>query len=155
MSDIVTREMKPRQFGTVAEMFKRSITSAGGPKRLAAVAQRSLGRIYAYRDTDAERTPFDFVEALVRSGACEPVQHLAALAGGAFIPIQPRDETLAYSAARLLAEAADFAGGVMLDLEDGKLSATEARQRLQDVEQAMTSLATARRHLNRILENDK
>ena len=155
MTDLVTREMKPRPFGTSAEMVKRSLLSAGGPKRLAEAARRSLARIYSYRDQDAGRVPLEFLELMIDHGAREPVEYLAARAGGAFVPLEPRQESLTYVTARVLSEVADFAGGLMLDLDDGKLTEAEARQRLQEVEAAMTSLATARAHLNQKLEAGK
>lgn len=113
------------------------------PKRLAHHLGLHESRVRAYADHQAERTPLWVLEALARRGVVEPIQHLAEVAGGVFLPLERRGEGLTHVSARALAEVADFAGGLMLDLADGKLTDEERRLRRVEVADALRSLATA------------
>lgn len=106
---------KPRQPGSAYDALDQFIDQCGGPKVLADFAAVRLSTAYSWTDPDQSKgTPFATLCQLTRHyGATAAAEHLAACAGGVFVPMPKGNGALLENAAALSVETADAVSAII------------------------------------------
>lgn len=147
--------MKPRPYGTPKQAVASLFEEAGGAERVMEILELSRTRVYAFADPDADNEiSFARVCAITeQTRATAAAEHLARLAGGAFLPVEAEGSddwlSLAGEAARKNAQtvAALLEALSETDVSPGEVDADEARELLELVDQQMKLLAAKRAKL--------
>jgi len=143
MNYIQTAAIKPRRFGSAAEVITRTIYQAGGPKLVAHRLGRSRSTVSSYADpNEPQRMTYAQVRELVRAGALAPVEDLCSLAHGAFMPHAPTDESLSELLAKSACSHGDLVSKAMR--ATARMSAREALEILKAIEDSARLLLQAR-----------
>jgi len=156
------RPFKPRDYEDVKTVVARLFREAGGAKAVMALLKLSKTRVYAFTDPDS-RSDISYARVAritQETGAQAAAEHLAGLAGGAFLPIEIEGEEDWYaiageksrSNARTLSALLESLGET--SASPGYIDAEEARTVLRFVDRQMALLALTRSRLMRIAAAD-
>ena len=147
---------KRREGGTVKGTLARLVEQVGGVERAMARLQLGRSRVYAITDPDdAQQASFAQVAALTDAEGTAAAEFLAALAGGAFLPLPKGGGALP----ELTAETARAFGNLMAelvrDLADGKVTPAEARRARARLGEVLRAAAAIRAELDAIAATEK
>jgi hypothetical protein len=124
---------------------RQLIDQAGGPKRVCIRLNLSLSQVYAYADPgEKDEISFARVAALTDREAPAAAEYLAHLAGGAFLPMPAGGSTLALLTAEAMREHAEACAELVRAMADGLVTAAEAGESLEEIDQALRALTHLR-----------
>jgi hypothetical protein len=152
--------VKPRPYGTPKAAVAKLFEAAGGANAVMDLLELSRTRVYAFTDPsdDAE---ISFTRVCMLTGATEATpgaEHLAALAGGLFLPLkvaEPADwHAVAGEASRKHAQTIATLLESLSPEDDtpGEITAQEARELLEIVDEQLAVLALARAKLKATID---
>lgn len=147
------KAVRPREAGAPHDATVRLIGECGGVERVAAFTDRRASSIYRYTDPDqSDGMPFAMVAQLTEHfGALAAAEHLAARAGGVFVPVPVAEASPQWG--QLTAETAQHFADVMRDIAqalapdgDGGHAVTpaEASAMVADLDHAIHDLCALR-----------
>ena len=146
--------VKVRRYGEPKEVVARVFEEVGGIPRVMELLDLSRTRVYALADPDStNEISYTRVATLTEAGATAAAQHLAALAGGIFLPIDKADDanwlTLAGEASRRNARniAALMESLSETEKSPGRIDQDEARDILRVLDEQLGVLAVQRAKL--------
>ena len=153
--------VKPRPYGTPKAAVAKLFEAAGGANAVMEILKLSRTRVYAFTDpNDDAEISFSRVCALTGATEASPgAEHLAALAGGLFLPLAPASEAdwyaMAGSSSRRHARTIATLLEALSPEDDtpGEITAQEARGLLELVDQQLAVLALARAKLKSIADD--
>ncbi|MDG1419106.1 MAG: hypothetical protein P8J78_04525 [Maricaulis sp.] len=153
--------VKIRQYGEPKEVVARLFEEAGGVPKVMEILDLSRTRVYALADPDSSNEiSYTRVAALTGTGATAAAQHLSALAGGLFVPVEKADETdwLALAGEASQRNAKNISA-IMESLSEtvrspGEIDAKEARDILKILDEQLGVLAMQRAKLAAIAAGD-
>jgi hypothetical protein len=153
--------VKERPYGEPKEVVARLFEEAGGVPTVMEVLELSRTRVYALADPDSSNEiSYARVAKLTETGATAAAQHLAALAGGLFLPVDKADSadwlSLAGEASR---RNARNIAALMESLSEtarspGEVDQQEARDLLKILDEQLGVLAMQRAKLAAIASGD-
>lgn len=152
--------MKPRAYGTPKAAVARLFEEAGGAPAVMEILELSRTRVYAFADPndDAELSFARVAKLTQATGATATAEHLAALAGGVFLPVAPASESdwhvMAGQASRKNARTISTLLEALSPEDDtpGVVTDDEARDLLKLVDEQLSVLALARAKLMGVIE---
>lgn len=152
--------IKPRAYGTPKAAVAKLFEAAGGANDVMEILGLSRTRVYAFADPqDESEISFARVCALTEARAATPAaEHLSALSGGLYLPLAPAPaaDWHAMTGAASTHNAKTIASILSaLSPEDdtpGEITAEEARELLEVVDQQLAVLALARAKLVATIE---
>ncbi len=152
--------IKPRPYGTPKAAVAKLFEAAGGASAVMELLSLSRTRVYALTDpNDEAEISFTRVCALTEArGATPCAEHLAALAGGLFLPLTPAAEADWHAMAGAASTRNAQTIASLLDAlspEDdtpGEITAQEARVLIERVDEQLAVLALARAKLVKAME---
>lgn len=146
--------VKIRRYGEPKEVVARVFEEVGGIPQVMELLDLSRTRVYALADPDSSNEiSYTRMATLTEAGATAGAQHLAALAGGIFLPIEKADD------ANWLALAGDASqssarniSALMESLSEterspGRIDRDEAREILKVLDEQLAVLAVQRAKL--------
>lgn len=147
--------VKPRPYGTPKAAVAKLIEAAGGAGAAMDILELSRTRVYAFTDpNDESEISFARVCKLTEASGARPgAEHLAALAGGLFLPLDAAEgsdwHTMAGSASRRNARTISAILDALSPEDDtpGEITPAEARELLEAVDEQLAVLAMARAKL--------
>lgn len=149
--------VKERPYGEPKEVVARLFEEAGGVPKVMELLDLSRTRVYALADPDSSNEiSYTRVARLTETGATAAAQHLAALAGGIFLPIDKTDDAdwlvLAGEASRRNARniAALMESLSETNRSPGEVDQQEAREILKILDEQLGVLARQRAKLAQI-----
>ncbi|MGD2131738.1 MAG: hypothetical protein PVI23_03035 [Maricaulaceae bacterium] len=153
--------VKPRPYGTPKAAVARLIEAAGGANAAMEILELSRTRVYAFTDpSDESEISFARVCKLTETSGGRPgAEHLAALAGGLFLPLDAAEgadwHAMAGSASRRNARTISTLLEALSPEDDtpGEITAQEARALLELVDEQLAVLAMARVKLMTIVDD--
>lgn len=94
---------KSRDYGTTKELVARIIDECDGVKNAAFLGGRAASQVYAYADPAVDaQMPLDMAMRLsVAAKSTTLAEHIAAISGGVFMPVNPIADPLAGLSAKL------------------------------------------------------
>ena len=147
--------VKERPYGEPKEVVARLFEESGGVPQVMEILELSRTRVYALADPDStNEISYARVSKLTETGACAAAQHLAALAGGIFLPVDKADEAnwleLAGQVSRKNAQniAALMDSLSETERSPGKVDQEEARELLKILDDQLRILAMQRAKLS-------
>jgi hypothetical protein len=151
--------VKPRAYGTPKAAVAKLFEEAGGANVVMDVLSLSRTRVYAFTDpADEAEISFARVCALTEAKQATPAaEHLAALAGGLFLPLKSASDadwhTMAGAAGRRSAETIAKLLEALSPQDDtpNEVTPKEARALIELVDEELAVLALARAKLSAIL----
>jgi len=144
------RPYKEREYGTSEAVITALVDQAGGIKRAAFLLDKTPSQVTGYTEAKPDsHLSYRSVRILVgATGATAPVEDLAALAGGYFMPgVREDDRTFSEVIARSAEEWGSFAGLIMRHLADGRFDKLERMDALRGLDTLIRAMATARSKL--------
>jgi hypothetical protein len=152
--------IKPRAYGTPKAAVAKLFEAAGGAPAVMETLGLSRTRVYAFTDPqDDSEISFSRVCALTEERRATPAaEHLAALAGGLFLPLKSADDSdwlaMAGAASTKNAETVASLLSALSPADDtpGEITRTEARELIEVVDQQLAVLALARAKLLATIE---
>lgn len=144
--------IKPRAYGTPKAAVGKLFEAVGGAEAVMELLDLSRTRVYAFTDpSDDAEISFARVCRLTEAQNASPgAEHLAALAGGLFMPLTHDDETewhaMAGAASRRNARTISTLLEALSPANEtpGEIDAKEARELLKLVDEQLALLAMAR-----------
>jgi len=153
--------VKVRRYGEPKEVVARVFEEVGGIPKVMELLDLSRTRVYALADPDStNEISYARVSKLTESGSSAAAQHLAALAGGIFLPIDKADDAnwlaLAGEASR---RNARNISAIMESLSEterspGRIDQGEARDILKVLDEQLGVLAVQRAKLAAIASGE-
>jgi len=147
--------VKERPYGEPKEVVARVFEEVGGVPKVMEILDLSRTRVYALADPDSSNEiSYTRVASLTAEGATAAAQHLAALAGGLFLPVDKVDESgwlsLAGDASRRNARniAALMESLSETERSPGEIDQQEARDILKILDEQLSVLAMQRAKLS-------
>jgi hypothetical protein len=152
--------IKPRAYGSPKAAVAKLFEAAGGAGEVMAALGLSRTRVYAFTDPqDDSEISFTRVCALTEARRATPAaEHLAALAGGLFLPLKPAVEAdwheMAGTASRRSAQTIATLLEALSPQDDtpNVVTPAEARALIELVDEELAVLALARAKLLAALE---
>jgi hypothetical protein len=119
---------------------RRLFDQREGIKRAAIELQRSPSQTYAYADPGVD-DEIAFAQVAALTGPTSPAcaEYLALLAGGAFVPVSPRQEPLGTLTADAMKDSSEACAELVRATVDGVLTPAEARAALPEIEEMIRS----------------
>jgi hypothetical protein len=153
--------IKPRPYGTPKAAVAKLFEAAGGASVVMELLNLSRTRVYALTDpNDEAEISFARVCALTEARAATPcAEHLAALAGGLFLPLAAAPQADWHAMAAAASTRSGQTIAALLDAlspEDdtpGEITAEEARVLIEQVDEQLAILALARAKLLQAMES--
>ncbi len=146
--------VKVRRYGEPKEVVARVFEEVGGIPKVMELLDLSRTRVYALADPDSSNEiSYTRMATLTENGATAAAQHLAALAGGIFLPIEKADDAnwlaLAGDASRSNARNISALMESLSETErsPGRVDQDEARGILKVLEEQLAVLAIQRAKL--------
>jgi hypothetical protein len=143
--------VKIRRYGEPKEVVARVFEEVGGIPSVMELLDLSRTRVYALADPDSSNEiSYARIAKLTESGASAAAQHLAALAGGIFLPIEKADDAnwlaLAGEASRRNARNISAIMESLSETEKspGRIDQDEAREILKVLDEQLGVLAIQR-----------
>ncbi|WP_417469927.1 hypothetical protein [Maricaulis sp.] len=153
--------VKERRYGEPKEVVARIFEEVGGIPEVMKLLELSRTRVYALADPDSSNDiSYARVARLTEAGATAAAQHLAALAGGIFVPVDKADDAnwlaLAGEASRRNARniAALMESLGETERSPGEVDQQEAREILKLLDEQLGTLALQRAKLATIAAGD-
>jgi len=153
--------VKERRYGEPKEVVARMFEEVGGIPEVMKLLELSRTRVYALADPDSSNDiSYARVARLTEAGATAAAQHLAALAGGIFVPVEKADDAnwleLAGEASRRNARniAALMESLGETERSPGEVDQQEAREILKLLDEQLGTLALQRAKLAMIAAGD-
>ena len=153
--------VKERRYGEPKEVVARMFEEVGGIPEVMNLLELSRTRVYALADPDSSNDiSYARVARLTEAGATAAAQHLAALAGGIFVPVDKADDAnwlaLAGEASRRNARniAALMESLGETERAPGEVDQQEAREILKLLDEQLGTLALQRAKLATIAAGD-
>ncbi|WP_417491258.1 hypothetical protein [Maricaulis sp.] len=153
--------VKERRYGEPKEVVARMFEEVGGIPEVMNLLELSRTRVYALADPDSSNDiSYARVARLTEAGATAAAQHLAALAGGIFVPVDKADDAnwlaLAGEASRRNARniAALMESLGETERSPGEVDQQEAREILKLLDEQLGTLALQRAKLATIAAGD-
>lgn len=153
--------VKERRYGEPKEVVARVFEEVGGIPEVMSLLDLSRTRVYALADPDSSNEiSYARIARLTESGAKAAAQHLAALAGGIFVPVDKADDanwlSLAGEASRRNARniAALMESLGETERSPGVVDQQEAREILKLLDEQLGTLALQRAKLAAIAAGD-
>ncbi|MHA6287113.1 hypothetical protein [Maricaulis sp. CAU 1757] len=153
--------VKIRRYGEPKEVVARVFEEVGGIPKVMELLELSRTRVYALADPDStNEISYARVACLTEAGSTAAAQHLAALAGGVFVPIDKAEDAnwlaLAGEASR---RNARNISAVMESLSEterspGRIDEHEARNILRVLDEQLGVLAVQRAKLAAIVAGE-
>ena len=148
-TDMRFRPYKPSRGPSPKSAIAAGMIEAGGPAALVGRLKRKRSVVYAYADPDHKtHAPFDAVCDLVAAGARAPVAHLAAIAGGVFMPGRQEAGSLVDLLSRAARAAGETQARAIASLADGKIDAVEGADLAETIDREIAALTGARAQLD-------
>lgn len=146
--------VKPRDPGTPKHAVSRLFDQAGGLKRVAVLMPDvRKSQLYAYTDDrDEAQMRFVDVAALTRPGCDAAAEYLAMLAGGVFLPLPEGDGAIHADLSKAALAHGEAVAVLARALGDGKLTPAEARQALDELDDAVRTVAQLRARVLAVAE---
>lgn len=140
---------KQRDYGSTKDIVTRLVDQAGGVKRSAFLLGRAASRVYELCDPARDdQMSFEAVRKLTEfTGATAAAEDLAALAAGAFMPIEPAADPLTELSAKSAEEHGELMGALMRAAADGSVNEYEARDLLKECDQHLRAVVALRAKL--------
>lgn len=136
------KPVKPRAIGTPKAAVCELVAQAGGVERVMVRLGIGKSEAYAYTDPQSDREiSFSRVAALTAPGCTSAVEYLAALAHGVFLPLADDPAHISSLTSDALRKHGLAAADMVEALEDGRVTAAEAREALPQVEAAARAMA--------------
>ena len=153
--------VKVRRYGEPKEVVARLFEEVGGIPQVMELLELSRTRVYALADPDStNEISYTRVAKLTETGATAAAQHLAALAGGVFLPIDKAEEAgwLALAGEASRSNARNI-GALMESLSEterspGRVDQDEAREILKVLDEQLGILAIQRAKLSAIASGE-
>ena len=149
--------VKERRYGEPKEVVARLFEEVGGIPEVMTLLDLSRTRVYALADPDSSNEiSYARIARLTEAGGVAAAQHLAALAGGIFLPVEKADDAnwlaLAGEASRRNARniAALMESLGETERSPGVVDQQEAREILKLLDQQLGILALQRAKLSAI-----
>ncbi|WP_417482229.1 hypothetical protein [Maricaulis sp.] len=146
--------VKERRYGEPKEVVARMFEEVGGIPEVMKLLELSRTRVYALADPDSSNDiSYARIARLTEAGATAAAQHLAALAGGIFVPVEKADDAnwlaLAGEASRRNARniAALMESLGETERSPGEVDQQEAREILKLLDEQLGTLALQRAKL--------
>ena len=146
--------VKVRRYGEPKEVVARVFEEVGGSPEVMELLDLSRTRVYALADPDStNEISYTRIATLTENGATAAAQHLAALAGGIFLPIDKADDAnwlaLAGDASRSNARNISALMESLSETErsPGRVDQEEARNILKVLDEQLAILAVQRAKL--------
>jgi len=146
--------VKVRRYGEPKEVVARVFEEVGGIPKVMELLDLSRTRVYALADPDStNEISYTRVATLTEAGATAAAQHLAALAGGIFLPIEKAGDAnwlaLAGEASRRNARNISALMESLSETErsPGRIDQDEARDILKVLDEQLGVLAVQRAKL--------
>lgn len=153
--------VKIRRYGEPKEVVARLFEEVGGIPKVMELLDLSRTRVYALADPDStNEISYTRVATLTEAGAQSAAQHLAALAGGIFLPIEKADDAnwlaLAGDASRSNARNISALMESLSETEKspGRVDQDEAREILKVLDEQLAILAIQRAKLSAIASGE-
>ena len=153
--------VKQRPYGEPKEVVARLFEEVGGIPKVMELLDLSRTRVYALADPDStNEISYTRVCTLTENGATAAAQHLAALAGGLFVPLEKADDAdwlaLAGEASRRNARniAALMESLSETERSPGAVDQQEARDLLKILDEQLGVLAMQRAKLSLIASGE-
>ncbi len=153
--------VKIRRYGEPKEVVARLFEEVGGIPKVMELLDLSRTRVYALADPDStNEISYTRVATLTEAGAQAAAQHLAALAGGIFLPIDKADDAnwlaLAGDASRSNARNISALMESLSETErsPGRVDQEEAREILKVLDEQLAILAVQRAKLSAIASGE-
>ena len=153
--------VKIRRYGEPKEVVARLFEEVGGIPKVMELLDLSRTRVYALADPDStNEISYTRVATLTEAGAQAAAQHLAALAGGIFLPIDKADDAnwlaLAGDASRSNARNISALMESLSETEKspGRVDQDEAREILKVLDEQLAILAVQRAKLSAIASGE-
>ena len=153
--------VKIRRSGEPKEVVARLFEEVGGIPKVMELLDLSRTRVYALADPDStNEISYTRVATLTEAGAQAAAQHLAALAGGIFLPIDKADDAnwlaLAGDASRSNARNISALMESLSETErsPGRVDQEEAREILKVLDEQLAILAVQRAKLSAIASGE-
>lgn len=153
--------VKIRRYGEPKEVVARLFEEVGGIPKVMELLDLSRTRVYALADPDStNEISYTRVATLTEAGAQAAAQHLAALAGGIFLPIEKADDAnwlaLAGDASRSNARNISALMESLSETEKspGRVDQDEAREILKVLDEQLAILAIQRAKLSAIASGE-
>lgn len=153
--------VKVRHYGEPKEVVARVFEEVGGIPRVMELLDLSRTRVYALADPDStNEISYTRIATLTEAGASAAAQHLAALAGGIFLPIEKADDAnwlaLAGEASRRNALNISALMDSLSETEKspGRIDREEARAILRVLDEQLGVLAVQRAKLAAIASGE-
>lgn len=153
---------KPRDYENVKAVISRLFEQSGGAKAVMKLLGLSSTRVYAFTDPDS-KNDLSYARAAKltqETGSRAAAEHLAGLAGGAFLPIEIEASqnwyAIAGEASRSNAQTLSALIESLSELSEtpGEVSASEAHLLLELVDRQMALLALTRSRLMKTASED-
>jgi hypothetical protein len=140
------RPYKPRSYATTKEVVTRVVDQAGGVKKVAHALDRSQSQTVAYTDPSlSDEITYAQIRRLTElTGVVVAAEDLAALAGGAFLPVPPEGQGFDLLVSRSAKEWGEFIANVLKCRADGKLDDAECRGLLKELDILIRTLVAVR-----------
>ncbi len=143
---------KERRYGSVEQVVSDLFKECGGVPEVVSILELSRTRVYALSDpNDPAQISFDRVAKLTASKkATAAAEHLCALAGGTFLPVEVSEGECWFDSAGETAKKSSALVAELLDAispsskSPGEIDPGEARTLLNQVDELMRLLATQR-----------
>ncbi|WP_412545649.1 hypothetical protein [Maricaulis sp. MIT060901] len=153
--------VKQRPYGEPKEVVARLFEEVGGIPKVMELLDLSRTRVYALADPDStNEISYARVCALTEDGATAAAQHLAALAGGLFVPLEKAEDAdwLALAGEASRRNARNIAA-LMESLSEtarspGEVDQQEARDLLKILDEQLGVLAMQRAKLSLIASGE-
>lgn len=146
--------VKIRRYGEPKEVVARLFEEVGGIPKVMELLDLSRTRVYALADPDStNEISYTRVATLTEAGARAAAQHLAALAGGIFLPIEKAgDANWLHLAGEASRRNARNISALMESLSEterspGRIDQDEAREILKVLDEQLAVLAVQRAKL--------
>lgn len=153
--------VKERRYGEPKEVVARMFEEVGGIPEVMNLLELSRTRVYALADPDSSNDiSYARIATLTEAGATAAAQHLAALAGGIFIPIDKAEDanwlSLAGEASRRNARNISALMESLGETErsPGVVDQQEAREILKLLDEQLGTLALQRAKLAAIASGE-
>ena len=153
--------VKIRRYGEPKEVVARLFEGVGGIPKVMELLDLSRTRVYALADPDStNEISYTRVATLTEAGAQAAAQHLAAFAGGIFLPIDKADDAnwlaLAGDASRSNARNISALMESLSETErsPGRVDQEEAREILKVLDEQLAILAVQRAKLSAIASGE-
>lgn len=140
---------KVRDYDTTKELVARIIDECGGVKQAAFLGGRAASQVYACADPAVDaQMPLDIALRLsAASNSTTLAEHVAAMAGGVFMPIQPMTDPLTGLSAKSAKEHGALVGALIDALSDGAICDKERADLLARIDQSVRTLVSVRAKL--------